>query len=113
MEATKFTEVGYVGREVDSIIRELADSAVKMVREGEMEKVSEEASQAAEERILDVLLPAPKPTGWDDTETSTTVSNTTREKFREKLHSGSMDDKEIEIEVNTASVGVEIMATRS
>ncbi|MCG7935016.1 MAG: ATP-dependent protease ATPase subunit HslU [Candidatus Thiodiazotropha taylori] len=110
VEATKFTEVGYVGREVDSIIRELADSAVKMVREGEMEKVSEEASHAAEERILDVLLPAPKPTGWDDTETSSGVSSSTREKFRDKLRSGSMDDKEIEIEVNTTPVGVEIMA---
>ncbi|MCG8487576.1 MAG: ATP-dependent protease ATPase subunit HslU [Chromatiales bacterium] len=110
VEATKFTEVGYVGREVDSIIRELADSAVKMVREGEMEKVSEEASHAAEERILDALLPAPKPTGWDDTETATNVSSSTREKFREKLRNGSLDDKEIEIEVNTTPVGVEIMA---
>ncbi|MCG8035855.1 MAG: ATP-dependent protease ATPase subunit HslU [Candidatus Thiodiazotropha taylori] len=110
VEATKFTEVGYVGREVDSIIRELADSAVKMVREGEMEKVSEEARHAAEERILDVLLPAPKPTGWDDSETSSGVSSSTREKFRDKLRSGSMDDKEIEIEVNTTPVGVEIMA---
>jgi ATP-dependent HslUV protease ATP-binding subunit HslU len=110
VEATKFTEVGYVGREVDSIIRELADSAVKMVREAEMAKVSEQASQAAEERILDALLPAPKPTGWDDTETATSVSSSTREKFREKLHDGSLDDKEIEIEVNAAPVGVEIMA---
>ncbi|MCG7986809.1 MAG: ATP-dependent protease ATPase subunit HslU [Candidatus Thiodiazotropha weberae] len=110
VEATKFTEVGYVGREVDSIIRELADSAVKMVREGEMEKVSEEARHAAEERILDVLLPAPKPTGWDETESSSSVSSSTREKFREKLRSGSMDDKEIEIEVNSTPVGVEIMA---
>ncbi|MCG7899989.1 MAG: ATP-dependent protease ATPase subunit HslU [Candidatus Thiodiazotropha lotti] len=110
VEATKFTEVGYVGREVDSIIRELADSAVKMVREGEMDKVSEEASHAAEERILDVLLPAPKPTGWDDNESGSSVSSSTREKFRDKLHSGSMDDKEIEIEVNTTPVGVEIMA---
>ncbi|MEW8627119.1 MAG: ATP-dependent protease ATPase subunit HslU [Candidatus Thiodiazotropha sp.] len=110
VEATKFTEVGYVGREVDSIIRELADSAVKMVREGEMEKVSGEASHAAEERILDALLPAPKPTGWDDTESATNVSSSTREKFREKLRNGSLDDKEIEIEVNTTPVGVEIMA---
>ncbi|MET0074632.1 MAG: ATP-dependent protease ATPase subunit HslU [Candidatus Thiodiazotropha lotti] len=110
VEATKFTEVGYVGREVDSIIRELADSAVKKVREGEMEKVSEEASHAAEERILDVLLPAPKPTGWDETESGSSVSSSTREKFREKLRSGSMDDKEIEIEVNSTPVGVEIMA---
>ncbi|MCG8007733.1 MAG: ATP-dependent protease ATPase subunit HslU [Candidatus Thiodiazotropha lotti] len=109
VEATKFTEVGYVGREVDSIIRELADSAVNMAREGEMEKVSEEASHAAEERILDVLLPAPKPTGWDETESGSSVSSSTREKFREKLRSGSMDDKEIEIEVNSTPVGVEIM----
>ncbi|MES9943146.1 MAG: ATP-dependent protease ATPase subunit HslU [Candidatus Thiodiazotropha sp. 6PLUC2] len=110
VEATKFTEVGYVGREVDSIIRDLADSAVKMVREGEMAKVSEEASLATEERILDALLPAPKPSGWDETETSSTVSSSTREKFREKLRAGLMDDKEIEIEVNTTPVGVEIMA---
>jgi ATP-dependent HslUV protease ATP-binding subunit HslU len=110
VEATKFTEVGYVGREVDSIIRELADSAVKMVREGEMAKVSEEASLAAEERILDVLLPAPKPSGWEEAETSSNVSSATREKFRSKIRDGSMDDKEIEIEVNATPVGVEIMA---
>ena len=110
VEATKFTEVGYVGREVDSIIRELADSAVKMVREGEMEKVAEEANQAAEERILDVLLPAPKPSGWEETESSSGVSSATREKFREKLRDGRLDDKEIEIEVNATPVGVEIMA---
>ena len=111
VEATKFTEVGYVGREVDSIIRDLADSAVKMVREGEMAKVAEEASLATEERILDALLPAPKPSGWDETETtSSSVSSSTREKFREKLRAGSMDDKEIEIEVNATPVGVEIMA---
>ncbi|MCU7878350.1 MAG: ATP-dependent protease ATPase subunit HslU [Candidatus Thiodiazotropha sp. (ex. Lucinoma kazani)] len=110
VEATKFTEVGYVGREVDSIIRELADSAVKMVREGEMEKVAAEASQAAEERILDALLPTPKPSGWEESETNTGVSNATREKFRGKLRNGGLDDKEIEIEVNSTPVGVEIMA---
>ncbi|MEJ2692446.1 MAG: ATP-dependent protease ATPase subunit HslU [Candidatus Thiodiazotropha sp.] len=110
VEATKFTEVGYVGREVDSIIRELADSAVKMVREEEMAKVADEASQAAEERILDALLPAPKPTGWDDTTTSTGVSSATREKFRDKVRLGELDEKEIEIEVSATPVGVEIMA---
>ncbi|MCU7922667.1 MAG: ATP-dependent protease ATPase subunit HslU [Candidatus Thiodiazotropha sp. (ex Dulcina madagascariensis)] len=110
VEATKFTEVGYVGREVDSIIRELADSAVKMVREGEMEKVAGEASHAAEERILDALLPTPKPTGWEDSEPASEVSNTTREKFRDRLRDGGLDDKEIEIEVSSTPVGVEIMA---
>ncbi|MEJ2611430.1 MAG: ATP-dependent protease ATPase subunit HslU [Candidatus Thiodiazotropha sp.] len=110
VEATKFTEVGYVGREVDSIIRELADSAVKMVREGEMEKVAGDARKAAEERILDALLPTPKQSGWDDTESSSGVSSATREKFREKLHRGELDDKEIEIEVHATPVGVEIMA---
>ncbi|MET0029637.1 MAG: ATP-dependent protease ATPase subunit HslU [Candidatus Thiodiazotropha sp.] len=110
VEATKFTEVGYVGREVDSIIRELADSAVKMVREEEMGKVGEAASEAAEERILDTLLPAPRPSGWEDTETSSGVSSATREKFRQKLRDGDLDDKEIDIEVSAAPVGVEIMA---
>jgi ATP-dependent HslUV protease ATP-binding subunit HslU len=110
VEATKFTEVGYVGREVDSIIRELADSAVKMVREQEMEKVADEASQAAEERILDALLPAPKPTGWEDTSPPSGVSDTTREKFREKVRDGELDEKEIEVEVSATPVGVEIMA---
>ncbi|MEJ2427100.1 MAG: ATP-dependent protease ATPase subunit HslU, partial [Candidatus Thiodiazotropha sp.] len=110
VEATKFTEVGYVGREVDSIIRELADSAVKMVREQEMEKVADQASEAAEERILDALLPSPKPTGWDDATTSTPVSSGTREKFRDKVRNGELDDKEIEVEVSATPVGVEIMA---
>ncbi|MEJ2694356.1 MAG: ATP-dependent protease ATPase subunit HslU [Candidatus Thiodiazotropha sp.] len=110
VEATKFTEVGYVGREVDSIIRELADSAVKLVREQEMEKVADEASLAAEERILDTLLPAPKATEWDDSTSSTTISSGTREKFRDKVRSGEMDEKEIEVEVSSTPVGVEIMA---
>ncbi|MEW8507309.1 MAG: ATP-dependent protease ATPase subunit HslU [Candidatus Thiodiazotropha sp.] len=110
VEATKFTEVGYVGREVDSIIRELTDSAVKMVREGEMAKVSSEAQQAAEERILDALLPSPTPSGWGDSETGSGVSSATRDKFRDKLRNGGLDDKEIEIEVSSTPVGVEIMA---
>jgi ATP-dependent HslUV protease ATP-binding subunit HslU len=110
VEATKFTEVGYVGREVDSIIRELTDSAVKMVREGEMAKVAGEARQAAEERILDALLPSPSTSAWGDSDTSSGVSDATREKFREKLHNGGLDDKEIDIEVSATPVGVEIMA---
>lgn len=110
VEATKFTEVGYVGREVDSIIRDLADSAVKMVREDEMEKVKEAASEAAEERILDVLLPPPRTSSWEEDSNPAPSSNSTREKFREKIRNGDMDDKEIEIETTGASIGVEIMA---
>ena len=110
VEATKFTEVGYVGREVDSIIRDLADSAVKMVREGEMDKVADEARLAAEERILDALLPAPKPSSWEETASTTTVSSATRDKFRDKVRNGDLDDKEIDIEVSATPVGVEIMA---
>ncbi|MBL3598518.1 MAG: ATP-dependent protease ATPase subunit HslU [gamma proteobacterium endosymbiont of Lamellibrachia anaximandri] len=111
VEATKFTEVGYVGREVDSIIRDLADSAVKMVRETEMEKEADAAHHAAEERILDALLPAPKASDWgDDSGSDSGVSSSTRERFREKIRSGEMDDKEIEIEVSASPMGVEIMA---
>ncbi|QYZ66010.1 MAG: ATP-dependent protease ATP-binding subunit HslU [Gammaproteobacteria bacterium (ex Lamellibrachia satsuma)] len=111
VEATKFTEVGYVGREVDSIIRDLADSAVKMVRETEMEKEADAAHNAAEERILDALLPAPKSSDWgDDSDSDSGVSSATRERFREKIRSGEMDDKEIEIEVSASPMGVEIMA---
>ncbi len=112
VEATKFTEVGYVGRDVDSIIRDLADVAMKETREREKEKVKNRAEDAAEERILDVLLPPARGssagfvnTGSDDTE------NATRQKFRKKLREGDLDDKEIEIEISTASaMGVEIMA---
>ncbi|MBL3526138.1 MAG: ATP-dependent protease ATPase subunit HslU [gamma proteobacterium endosymbiont of Lamellibrachia anaximandri] len=111
VEATKFTEVGYVGREVDSIIRDLADSAVKMVRETEMEKEADAAHHAAEERILDALLPAPKASDWgDDSGSDSGVSSSTRERFREKIRSGEMDNKEIEIEVSASPMGVEIMA---
>jgi ATP-dependent HslUV protease ATP-binding subunit HslU len=110
VEATKFTEVGYVGREVDSIIRDLADSAVKMVREQEMEKVAGDANDATIERILDTLLPAPKPTSWEDDTPSSGISSTTRNKFREKLLKGELDEKEIEIEVSSTPVGIEIMA---
>jgi ATP-dependent HslUV protease ATP-binding subunit HslU len=111
VEATKFTEVGYVGREVDSIIRDLADSAVKMVRVQEMEKVQDVAAAAAEERVLDALLPPPRTTSWDEeTVPARSDSGGTREKFRTKLRNGDLDDKEIEIETSATSLGVEIMA---
>ena len=109
VEATKFTEVGYVGKEVDTIIRDLADVAVKQARETAMNNVREQAAQAAEDRILDALLPAPRAVGFDTID-EPKADNTTREKFREKLRSGDLEDKEIEIEVAGMSVGVEIMA---
>ena len=111
VEATKFTEVGYVGREVDSIIRDLADAAVKMVRVQEMDKVQDVAAAAAEERVLDALLPPTTTASWDDEATPVrTEGGGTREKLREKLRRGELDDKEIEIETSGASLGVEIMA---
>jgi len=107
VEATKFTEVGYVGKEVETIIRDLADMAMKMTKEQQMEKVRFRAEEAAEERILDALLPAPKE-GWsaDGSETS----SHTRQIFRKKLREGALDDKEIEVDVAQPQVGVEIMA---
>jgi len=106
VEATKFTEVGYVGREVDSIIRDLVDMSVKTTREQEMAKVRHLAEQATEERILDVLLP-PARNEFGEPEDN---DNSTRKKFREKLRNGEMDDKEIEMEVSALPIGVEIMA---
>ena len=107
VEATKFTEVGYVGREVDSIIRDLVDMSVKTTREQEMAKVRHLAEQAAEERILNALLP---PARNEFGEPEDDKDNTTRQKFREKLRKGELDDKEIELEVSVQPVGVEIMA---
>jgi ATP-dependent HslUV protease ATP-binding subunit HslU len=104
IEATKFTEVGYVGRDVDSIVRDLVDSAVKMTRTLEMEKVENKAFDAAEERVLDILLPRANGGMLSDTEEST------RQKMRKKLREGDLNDKEIEIDVHLAPVGVEIMA---
>jgi len=104
VEATKFTEVGYVGRDVESIIRDLVESAVKMLREEEMARVRQRAGDAAEERILDVLLPPARGTEGQDSDT------TARQVFRKKLREGALDDKEIEIEVSAAPIGVEIMA---
>ena len=111
IEATKFTEVGYVGREVDSIVRDLMDVSVKMTREEEMAKVSHRAEDAAEERILDALLPpSPRGVGFTAENEAEPVENDTRQKFRKMLREGKLDDKEIEIEVQAIPVGVEIMA---
>ncbi|HHE3641602.1 TPA: HslU--HslV peptidase ATPase subunit [Pasteurella multocida] len=108
VEATKFTEVGYVGKEVDSIIRDLTDSAMKLVRQTEIEKNRFRAEEAAEDRILDALLP-PAKNQWGKVET-TDSNNTTRQVFRKKLREGQLDDKEIDIDVAAPSMGVEIMA---
>jgi len=111
VEATKFTEVGYVGREVDSIIRDLMDIAVKMTREREMAKVKHRAEDAAEERILDVLLPPPpRAVGFTAGSEPEQEKSETRQKFRKMLREGKLDDKEIEIEFQAMAVGVEIMA---
>jgi len=104
IEATKFTEVGYVGRDVESIIRDLADTAVKMTRMAEMDKVQNRAFDAAEDKILDILLPRAESGMLSDTEQST------RQKMRKKLREGELNDKEIEVDVQVAPVGVEIMA---
>jgi ATP-dependent HslUV protease ATP-binding subunit HslU len=112
VEATKFTEVGYVGREVDSIIRDLMDVAVKMIREDAMAKVQYRAEDAAEERILDALLPPPTPSGvgFTNQPEPPAADSDTRQKFRKMLREGKLDNKEIEIELQAMSVGVEIMA---
>lgn len=107
VEATKFTEVGYVGRDVESIIRDLVDVAVKMIRESEMQKVQYLAEDRAEERILDVLLPQAR-TG-EGTEVNDSQSSA-RQMFRKKLRQGELDDKEIEIKIAESPAGVEIMA---
>jgi len=111
IEATKFTEVGYVGREVDSIIRDLMDIAVKMTREEEMSKVKYRAEDAAEERVLDALLPPPpRAQGFTENKDNSADQSDTRQKFRKMLREGKLDDKEIEVEVQTMPIGVEIMA---
>lgn len=111
VEATKFTEVGYVGKEVESIIRDLTDTAVKLMRSTEIARVRHRAEDAAEDRILDALLPPAKKTWASDEPTSGTEDQSaTRQTFRKKLREGSLDEKEIEVDLAMASVGVEIMA---
>ncbi len=113
IEATKFTEVGYVGRDVESIIRDLLDISIKMTREQAIAKVQNRAMDAAEDRVLDILLPPARGTSDNETEwrnDSSNAENSTRQKFRKMLREGKLDDKEVEVDVLAPSVGVEIMA---
>lgn len=109
VEATKFTEVGYVGKEVESIIRDLTDVSIKLTHQREMEKVQFRAEEQAEERILDALLPPPRE-GWGQDEQSQESTSNTRQVFRKKLREGKLDDKEIDVDVAAPQMGVEIMA---
>ncbi len=109
VEATKFTEVGYVGRDVESIIRDLVDVAIKLTREQAKNEVRFRAEEAAEERILDILLPRPRG-NFSQEPDEKERSSTTRQLFRKKLREGQLDDKEIEVEVAAAAPNVEIMA---
>jgi ATP-dependent HslUV protease ATP-binding subunit HslU len=106
VEATKFTEVGYVGREVDTIIRDLVDMSIKMMRESEVEKVKPRAMDAAEERVLDILIPPARQTGFEETEAR--EDGAARQVFRKKLREGKLDDQEIEIEVSGTPQSMEI-----
>ena len=105
VEATKFTEVGYVGRDVESIVRDLADTAVNLLRQEQMQQVASQAADRAEERILDALLPPPR----NNDGSAESTESSTRQMFRKKLRQGEMDDKEIDIDLEQVAVGVEIM----
>ena len=107
VEATKFTEVGYVGRDVDTIIRDLVEVAVKEMREAETRKVRDRAADNAEERLLDVLLPPAREVNFEDLKPT---DSATRQKFRKMLREGALDDREVEIEVATMPAQMEIMA---
>jgi ATP-dependent HslUV protease ATP-binding subunit HslU len=108
IEATKFTEVGYVGRDVDSIVRDLIEISVKQTRETEMRKVRTKAEDQAEDRILDILLPSARPVGFGAADTAD-EGGTTRQTFRKRLREGLLDDKEIELDVELPQVGMDIM----
>jgi ATP-dependent HslUV protease ATP-binding subunit HslU len=110
VEATKFTEVGYVGRDVDSIVKDLAEVAVKMERDAEIAKVRERAKDAAEDRILDALLPAPKMMGFSTDPEPSARDSETRQKFRKMLREGQLGEREIEIDLRAIPPGVQIMA---
>jgi ATP-dependent HslUV protease ATP-binding subunit HslU len=110
VEATKFTEVGYVGRDVDSIVKDLVEVAVKMARDEEVAKVRERAKDAAEERILDALLPNPKMMGFSTDPEPSARDSETRQKFRKMLREGQLNDREIEIDLRAIPPGVQIMA---
>jgi ATP-dependent HslUV protease ATP-binding subunit HslU len=109
IEATKFTEVGYVGRDVESIVRDLVDVAIKLVREEELRKVHHRAGEAAQERIVDVLLPQPRSVGFVN-EPKPADNSSTRQKMRDRLVKGELDERVIEIEVTARALGVEIMS---
>ena len=111
VEATKFTEVGYVGKEVESIIKDLVEAAIKITKEQALAKVTGEAEDLAEDRILDILIPPVKTvTEWDVNSTDSAIEGPARQSFRKKLREGQLDDKEIEIDVPAPQIGVEIMA---
>jgi len=111
VEATKFTEVGYVGRDVDSIIRDLVDVAVKMTRMEEMDKVRNRAQDAAEEHVLDILIPPAREVGFAaGSPAHATVDGAARQAFRKKLREGELDEQEIEVELTAPAMGVEILA---
>ena len=110
VEATKFTEVGYVGRDVEAIVRDLTDVAVNLLREEHMQKVKHKAAELAEERILDQLLTTPKETGVGEKKEASDSITSTRQIFRKRLREKELDDKEIEIDLNLPKMGVEIMA---
>jgi ATP-dependent HslUV protease ATP-binding subunit HslU len=103
VEATKFTEVGYVGRDVESIIRDLAEAAVKMLRDEQIKQAEPRAFEAAEDRVLEALLPSARDSDSDE-------NSSTRQLFRKKLREGELDDKEVEMEIQATAIGVEIMA---
>lgn len=112
IEATKFTEVGYVGRDVDSIVRDLIEISVKQTRESEMKKVRTKAEERAEDRILDILLPTARPVGFGAStaaEATDDSNNTTRQTFRKRLREGALDEKEVELDVEQPQVGMDIM----
>jgi ATP-dependent HslUV protease ATP-binding subunit HslU len=110
VEATKFTEVGYVGREVDSIIKDLAEVAVKMTRDEEIAKVRDRAADAAEERLLDALLPHPKMMGFSTDAEASPRDQETRQKFRKMLREGALNEREVELDLRAIPAGVQIMA---
>ena len=110
VEATKFTEVGYVGRDVESIIRDLVDVAYKMLREQQIDNLGTQAADAAEDKVLDILLPGPSSQEKVEPLSVTEADTSTRQIFRKKLREGDLDDKEIEIKVSDMHASVEIMA---
>ncbi|HTJ91498.1 MAG TPA: ATP-dependent protease ATPase subunit HslU [Pararobbsia sp.] len=109
IEATKFTEVGYVGRDVDSIVRDLAEIAIKQTRETEMRKVRAKAEDSAEDRVLDILIPPVRAPGGFGSIPAEEADNTTRQTFRKRLREGALDDKEIELDIDLPQPGMDIM----